>query len=211
MSRKTLSEKIPAIREDLSAAALNDDEFQRSVRVAAIICSVLETLGYKPALIGEMAVEFYTGGQVFSEAITIASSFTQEIDEAMKALGFIFQEKCYIERSLGIHVKFSGTDLEEGNQLEKADIDGYPLFIVSKEDLVIELLEAFKYGQDIPRLGNAYALIELYHRELAQQRMISRARRKDVQNILNEILEWVREKKVPTESDVEKLYWDSQN
>lgn len=127
-------------------------EFTEALRLLALACADLESLGHRPpVLVGGAAVEFYTGGAVTSGDFDFVGADTRAFGKALIAHGFRREDRRgwvlmgWYHPELGIGVQVVSGVLLDG----KADpdrirlvevVDGKGIAVEAIEDLIADRL-----------------------------------------------------------------------
>ena len=132
---------------------------------------MLQEKGTKlPTVVGGAALEIYALGQYMSHDIDIKSDFETTMF-LLRSMGFRNEGRSLMySEEFDILVDWQGASLEEGVEAENRVMrvavsdDHQPVQLLSLEDLIIDRLEACKYGKDKDSLGWAKALYTLGQR-----------------------------------------------
>lgn len=180
--------------------ALNgiEDPTKRAIAFLSEFGSMLQERGAKlPIVVGGAALEIYTSGQYSSHDIDIKSHLSITMD-ILGQMGFENEGRSLMySEEFDILLDWQGSSLEEGPEAEerilkiRAVKDKAPLNLISIEDLIIDRLEAYTYGNDREALGWAHALFLVgkegnfpMHREIIEKLAV----RADVGSALEKML-----------------------
>ena len=173
------------------------DQTQRVIAFLDVLSRFLHDEGYGiPIVVGGAAVEIYTHGTYMSQDIDIKS----DMDATLRILGdmgFIRQGRSLMySEEFDLLVDWQGASLEEGMEARERTLlvtssDGIPMFrLISIVDIVIDRLEAYKFGRDADSLNWAKVLLTLAERnglQLDELLLRERAESTDVTDVLEEI------------------------
>ena|SRR3989338_8092948 len=178
------SEKL---KKDLTSAAKEKNLAKRGVRVASVIAGALRSVNQDPVLVGGAAVEFYTEGGYATRDIDMLAPGGPPLWKIMEELDFKRRGRDFINEIEKIYIEFPGEFLEKEKRSEMLDINGVSLRIISREDLVVERLCAYKFWKSA--IDGVAALLLLEVGPLDNERLQKRAREEDVLDALN----WIRQ------------------
>lgn len=169
----------------------------RAIVFLVLLGDVLRERGARlPIIVGGAALEIYTMGQYMSHDIDLKSDF--EVTMAvLKEMGFRNDGRSLMySQEFDLLVDWQGSALEEGREaegrvLKVRAIDGQsPVALIALEDLIIDRLEAYKYGRDRDALRWAQTLFALgRNNELALDAALLRrlAQAADVEDALERL------------------------
>lgn len=181
--------------EDLEALRSIEDPVKRKAFFMALFSrEVVRRGGKQPIIVGGQAVEIYTQGSYTTGDIDIKSP--RELTEAiLTEWGFVKAGRPWLNKELDLYIDWLGSSLDEGEEAERrASIievtDQLDIRVISIEDLIIDRLGAFKWWGDTDSLMWAKVLINIKKSigSLDEAFLIERARKKDLEDILEDIL-----------------------
>ncbi len=149
-----------------------------------------------PIVVGGAAVEIYTHGIYMSHDIDIKSDMKATL-RILADMGFVNQGRSLMySEEFDLLVDWQGAALEEGREAEERTLlvtsaDGTPMLrLLNIADLVIDRLEAYKFGNDKDSRNWAKVLLSIAERNdlpLDEDLLRERAKLTDVMNVLEEI------------------------
>ncbi len=178
------------LKNELANTAKISNAALRSVTVAAILSEALQEIQQDPILVGGSAVEYYTQGGYSTEDIDMIAEGGPELVQVMMELGFEKKGKDFHHPQLKIYVEFPGRNLQPTEKVDILQIGKRTLKIISREDLIVDRLCAFKYWQSAIDGTNALLLLE--ESGLRQNHLENRAKEEQVKDAL-ELVEALRE------------------
>lgn len=170
---------------------------ERQARFIALLSlEVLKRSGVRPIVVGGMALELYTSGQYQTGDIDIKSPAS--VKEILAELGFKKAGRTYYNKDLDIFVDWLGSGLSEGPEAEaKTYLIGldenkkHVVRVVSREDLIIDRLNAAKWWEDVDSCMWARLLVKMSAMSgepLDIEYLKQRAKKDDVADFLDKIL-----------------------
>ncbi len=148
---------------------------ERTIRFLTEFGTILEERGGKsPLVVGGAAVEIYTAGHYMSHDIDIKSDYALTL-AVLEEMGFCNEGRSLMfSEDFNILVDWQGAALEEGRDAEERALrvivqEGKPAMrLIALEDLIVDRLEACKFGGDKDSLLWARALYTLALRQNLQ-------------------------------------------
>jgi serine/threonine-protein kinase HipA len=176
---------------------------ERVIAFLGVLGEILHAEGLKvPLVVGGAAVEIYTHGVYMSQDIDIKSDMSATM-RILKDMGFVGQGRSLMySEEFDLLVDWQGACLEEGQAAEERALtlessDGQPaLRLISIPDLVIDRLEAYKFGKDTDSLNWARVLLvcaEKNNLPVDEDVLFDRAVTNNVKDVLELIWETVSE------------------
>lgn len=140
----------------------------RAIVFLVLLGDILQERGARlPIVVGGAALEIYTMGQYMSHDIDLKSDFEVTMS-VLREMGFRNDGRSLMySEEFDILVDWQGSALEEGREAEgrvlKVNaIEGQsPVALIGMEDLIVDRLEAYKYGRDRDALRWAQTLYAL--------------------------------------------------
>lgn len=149
-----------------------------------------------PIVVGAAAVELYTHGAYMSHDIDIKSDMVATL-RILTNMGFTNQGRSLMySEEFDLLVDWQGAGLEEGKEAQERTLvvtspDGSPLLcLINIADLIIDRLEAYKFGKDTDSLSWARVLLAVAEQNglpFNEDVLRERAESTDVMDILEEI------------------------
>jgi len=173
------------------------DPTERTIAFLGVLGRFLLDEGRElPIVVGDSAVKLYTHGTYTSRDIDLKSDL-EAMRRILTDMGFVNQGRNLMySEEFDLLVDWQGAALEEGTDAGKRSLvvtsaDGTPMLrLINIADLVIDRLEAYKFGKDIDALGWARVLLSLTehnHLLLDEELLRERADATDVADLLEEI------------------------
>ena len=183
-----------ALKERLADISSPTD---RMIALLSVLGRFLNDEGYSlPIVVGGAAVEIYTHGTYMSHDIDIKSDMAATL-RILGGMGFVNQGRSLMySDEFDLLVDWQGASLEEGMEAVERTLvvtssDGAPILrLINIVDLVIDRLEAYKFGKDRDSQSWAKVLLGLAERgELPLDEVLLRERAEltDVADVLEEI------------------------
>ena len=173
------------------------NQTERMIAFLGVLGRFLCADGYGiPIVVGGSAVEIYTRGLYTSQDIDLKADMAATL-RILDAMGFVNQGRNLMySEEFDLLVDWQGADLEEGPDARERSLvvtsaDGTPMLrLINIADLVIDRLEAYKFGKDLDSLAWARVLLTLAeqnHLPLNEELLRERAASTDVTDVLEEI------------------------
>jgi hypothetical protein len=173
------------------------NQTDRVIAFLEVLGHILQSEGYKvPLVVGGAAVEIYTHGLYMSQDIDIKSDLAATV-RILTNMGFVNQGRTLMySDEFDLLVDWQGAGLEEGPEAQKRALvvtssDGKPILrLINIVDIVIDRLEAYKFGKDIDSLNWAKVLLAYAEQNAVfvdEDVLCNRAEVTDVSDILGDI------------------------
>jgi hypothetical protein len=173
------------------------DQTERAIAFMGVLGRFLQEEGHAvPIVVGGAAVEFYTHGTYMSQDIDIKSDMAATL-RILTDMGFAGQGRSLMySKEFDLLVDWQGAGLEEGKDARERTLtltspDGLPLLrLINIADLVVDRLEAYKFGRDTDSLNWARVLLATAERNglpFDADVLRKRAQAADVTDALEEI------------------------
>ncbi|MFQ6119539.1 MAG: DUF6036 family nucleotidyltransferase [Methanosarcinales archaeon] len=152
------------------------DLLRRRLLFIGWLTHLLEKHNIKPILVGGNALEFYTLGRYSTYDIDLVSSGRNIIDKELRKKGFKKTGRHWYNENIDISVEIPDTILAGSlDKVETIEIDGLKVYVISKEDLIIDRLNAYVYWKSIEDGRWAKTIMILYYDELDWNYLNTRA------------------------------------
>ena len=135
-----------------------DDGPARTAALVAWLQSLFDDRETTPVVVGGAAVELYTGGAYTTGDIDLVGTVSPGAAQALRKAGFERQGRHWILEAGQIFVEFPGEALDPEEKASWLDFEGYPLRVISVEDLLVDRLGAWEYWQSAVDGVNALLL-----------------------------------------------------
>lgn len=189
-----MSEYYNRMKEALAHA---NSPTNRVITFLVVLGGILREHGVNlPIVVGGAALEIYTLGQYMSHDIDLKSNFEVTM-RVLREMGFKNDGRSLMySKEFDILVDWQGGTLEEGKEAEDRvlkvnAINGQePVVLISIEDLIVDRLEAYKYGRDKDALRWAKTLYTLGMNnsiKINSSMLKKLAEKADVADVLEEI------------------------
>ena len=183
--------KINELKSALQDAAFITARDERALAVTAVLERAFSNLKYHPILVGGGAVEVYTQGQYASGDLDYILPTTLEIQKIMKTLGFIQGGRLFIHEPFELVIEFPASQLSAEEKFKEIIYQNIPIRIISAEDLVIDRLNAFKWGKSTFDAQNVLFILD--KKECDLKLIVKKAKKHAVYDALKALLN-LREK-----------------
>jgi hypothetical protein len=141
---------MAAARAALVKAAALQDPLQQKLAVIAAITKTLEPFGIRPIVIGGLAVAFYTLGGYATEDVDLAVVGREQFAETMAHLGFAREGRYWTHALFAFPIEAPAGALPgEDAPLTQLMVDGWPVYILGIEDLIVDRLNAYVHWHSV--------------------------------------------------------------
>jgi len=132
-------------KELLKRAKEIADPLKRQLFIIGILTKSLKKYNLQPVIVGGFALEFYTTGGYNTGDIDLVFSDTQLLDEILSSWGFEKEGRHWISEDLDIFIEAPGSMLtpEEKKHLTEVTVNGFSIYLIGIEDLIIDRLNAY--------------------------------------------------------------------
>jgi hypothetical protein len=136
------SNEVPTIAEAraaLASLAGVPDETERLLETAAIIEEQMSALGISVAVVGGLAVSYWTGAQYVTTDIDVLMPSSPEAEEVLEKLGFRREGRVWVlDEPLEIVFEAPGSFPDKGDEIEEVETpQGRKLRLLKVEDMVL--------------------------------------------------------------------------
>ena len=134
----------------------------------ALVADRLGETGRTPILVGGAALEFYTAGGYSTGDVDLALDHGPEVDRAFADLGFTKSGRFWIREDLDLFFEAPAPAGLPGETAPRTvvEIEGLPVVIVGREDLLLDRLRASVHWQSSEDLRWARRLAALHFENL---------------------------------------------
>ncbi len=116
---------------------------KRRLKVLGIITKALEPYRLRPVLVGGCAVEYYTLGGYATFDMDIVVENHARLDDVLQSLRFKKEGRHWFREDLDIAIECPSSNLSgETAAVTKVEIDGFIVYVLGLEDLIIDRLNA---------------------------------------------------------------------
>lgn len=167
-----------------------ETRLEKKLLVLAELTSRLEPEGIQPILVGGTAVEFYTVGDYLSYDDLVTGQ-RGRVGQELESLGFQKEGRFWFHPGWDISIEIPG-DLLAGDKERVIEIeiaDGGKVYCISREDLLIDRLNAAVHWRSAEDKRWAATLVRIYRNELDWDYLQSRATENDVSDLLASIVQ----------------------
>ncbi len=164
--------------------------FQRTIYIISIITPKLEEKGYKVAIIGGSAVEFYTRDWYSTGDIDLAISKDRrkDLDKILKQLGFSSMGRMWVREDLNLYIEAPG-DIQDLSfeRLTKVETDIGTAYVLGLEDILLDRLAAAKHWQSESDWEQALQIASIFFNEIDWDYLKQKSEQNDTLDKFNEL------------------------
>lgn len=141
-----------------------------------------------PVVVGGNALEFYTLGGYATGDIDIIFPDSNVLDSALLPMGFTREGRHWYHAGLDIAIESPPGPLAgDPNRVSKVEVEGFAVYIIAVEDLVIDRLNAFVHWSSGDDGFWAKELLLLFQTEIDWSYLLREAKRNNVEKQLLEM------------------------
>ena len=178
--------KADLLKKELGVAAKIEDRGKRALAITAVLQKAFLSYQLYPVLVGGAAVEIYTRGLYASGDIDYVLPTSVELKRVMKQFGFKKEGRLFIHPQFQLIIEFPSSSLEKGENYKEMNYQGVLIRIISLEDLIIDRLNAFKWGRVSIEGQNIFLMLDQNSKGLKSLQL--KAKKNDVWDALNDII-----------------------
>ncbi len=187
------------MREYIERLKKIENPFKRRLLLVGILTKELEKRGVIPILVGGNALELYTLGGYSTSDIDLICLDRELVGEVLEKLGFRKFERFWLNEELGIVVEIPDITLAGSmDKIEIFEVDDFKVYVIGKEDLIVDRLNACVFWKSKDDCRWAKELILLYYDKIDWRYLEDRCRKEgvidelikikmEVEEILNEV------------------------
>lgn len=178
--------KNDLLKQELEEASKIEERGERALAITAALQKAFSPHQLNPILVGGAAVEIYTQGLYASGDIDYVLPTSDEVKSVMQELGFKREGRLFIHPQFQLIIEFPSSSLEEGETYQKMEYRGIPVRVISLEDLIIDRLNAFKWGRVSIEGQNILLMLDRYPSVI--QKLQIKAKKHDVLDVLKKLV-----------------------
>ncbi len=153
-----------------------EDRLERRLRFVAWLTAALEDRGVMAIVVGGHALEFYTLGEYATGDIDMVCVDLTTVREVLEEAGFQREGRHWYREDLDIVVEFPDTTLAGSrDRVERVTVGDHVVYLIGKEDLLIDRLNACVHWQSEEDCRWAKRLLALYGDEMDWEYLRRRA------------------------------------
>lgn len=149
----------------------------RTAALVAWIQGLFDTEQGVPVLVGDAAVELYSGGAYTTGDIELVGSVTPRVERELRETGFERHGRHWVHEAAQVFVEFPGGALDVDERAEWRELQGQRIQIVSAEDLLVDRLGAWQYWRSSVDGVNALLLLRVLHDTIDLARLEARVKK----------------------------------
>lgn len=159
-----------------------------------------------PILVGDGAVELYTGGAYVTGDLDFVGELTEAVAQALREAGFRRIGRHWKHDEGELFIELPARSLEAGHRSAELDAFGQIVRVISPEDVLVDRLAGWKFWRSGEHGVNAYLLYRALDAELDRPRLEERAEAEDVRDALMELVRFANEveNREPTQEELEQ-------
>jgi|Deesub1362A_J573_1020465.scaffolds.fasta_scaffold00449_2 hypothetical protein len=144
-----------------------ESPLKRRMLLLGVLTQELENKGVKPVLVGGNALELYSLGGYATADIDIVCKDSDLIGEVLERLDFKKEGRFWINEELEMAVEVPSKILAGSmDRVEIFEIEDFKVYIIGKEDLIVDRLNACVFWRSDEDCRWAKELILLYYDKL---------------------------------------------
>jgi hypothetical protein len=175
-------------QDELTRALALENETERKLAVVSVIDRQVQRLGFRPVVIGGLAVEFWTRGAYSTSDIDLYLPHVPGLDELLAELGFRREGRHWILPGSELFVEAPADVPREHEKVHEITLrNGSKVLLLSSEDVLIDRLHQFVAGGHRDVASQAISL--LGNEDLDAQRLTDRADEEGLSSALRALYE----------------------
>lgn len=178
--------KSDLLKQELEEVSKIEERGERALAITAVLQKAFLPYQLYPILVGGAAVEIYTRGLYASGDIDYVLPTSDEVKFVMQKFGFKREGRLFIHPQFQLIIEFPSSSLEEGETYQKMEYRDVPVRIISLEDLMIDRLDAFKWGRVSIEGQNILLMLDRYPSVV--QKLQAKAEKHDVLDVLKKLI-----------------------
>ena len=159
-----------------------------------------------PTLVGEGAVELYTGGAYRSEDLDFVGIVTEDVAEKLQQAGFERHCRHWIHRRYRLLLAVPDRNLDSGDTVATIRLGSTSVVVLGLEELIVDRLAAWQFWRSEIDGYNAWRLWSRGEPRMELARLRSLAARNETTAALDSLVEFSRTHRLgkPTHSQIEE-------
>lgn len=120
-------------------------QFERMLKVTAVLTSLLEEKNQRPVIVGGLAVEIYTRSDYTTSDIDLIISDREAANSILLELGFVREGRHWYHELLSVSIEIPNDILEDADDdkiIELSLSNGLRVFVIGIEDIILDRLRA---------------------------------------------------------------------
>lgn len=178
--------KNDLLKRELEEASKIEERGERALAITAALQKAFSSHQLYPILVGGAAVEIYTQGLYASGDIDYVLPTSDEVKFVMQKLGFKREGRLFIHPQFQLIIEFPSSSLGEGETYREIEYRGIPVRVISLEDLMIDRLNAFKWGRVSIEGQNILLMLDRYPSVV--QKLQAKAKKHDVLDVFKKLI-----------------------
>ena len=164
------------------------DPLKRRLAFIGLLTKALREHQVVPIIVGGNALEFYTFGGYSTQDIDIVCSNPEKVDLILSQQGFRKEGRHWLHEDLLLAIEIPATQLSGSmERLERVELENLEVMLISKEDLLIDRLNACVHWKSPEDCRWALELLFLYETAVDWEYLTTQAAENNVQNKLEEL------------------------
>lgn len=183
----SLIEKAKEQLQELQSAT----QFEKMLKVTAILTSLLEEKNLHPIIVGGLAVEIYTRSDYTTADIDLIISDREAVNDILLELGFVKEGRHWYHEGLLVSIEIPSDILEDADDEKVIELyleDGYKVFVIGIEDIILDRLRACVHWKSSSDCEWGKRLLLLHFDRLDINYMVKRAK---VDKTITVLEEWL--------------------
>jgi len=171
-----------------------ENPLKRRLVLVGMLTEELKKKGVKPILVGGNALELYSLGGYATADVDIVCIDSKAVGDFLNKLGFRKEGRFWINEELDIAIEVPDTTLAgDMERVEVFEVEGYEIYVIGKEDLIVDRLNACVFWESKEDCRWVKELILLYYDKIDWEYLRKRCRQEGIAEKLDEIRREVEE------------------
>lgn len=167
-------------------------QFERMLKVTAILTSLLQEKNLRPVIVGGLAVEIYTRSDYTTTDIDLIISNREAANTILLELGFVREGRHWYHEQLSVSIEIPNDKLEDADDdkvIELSLNDGLKVYVIGIEDIILDRLRACIHWKSSSDCEWGKRMFLIHYERLDIPYMVKQAKIDLTVDILNEWLE----------------------
>lgn len=169
-------------------------QFERMLKVTAILTSLLQEKKLRPVIVGGLAVEIYTRSDYTTADIDLIISNREAANSILLELGFVKEGRHWYHEELSVSIEIPNdilVDADDDKVIELSLNGGLKVFVIGIEDIILDRLRACIHWRSSSDCEWGKRMFLIHFERLDIPYMIKQAKIDLTIDILNE---WLKNK-----------------
>lgn len=172
-----------------------NDPLKKGLLFLGILTDLIGQKFPKPIVVGGFALEFYSTGGYATGDIDLVFPDSVIIGEKLEFLGFQRIGRHWISQEYDLFIEIPGSSLknDEEKRVSTIEIEGFKVYIIGVEDLILDRLNAFVHWKSTDDGYWAKELLFIYSEKIDMEYLKKRSIEEKTKDALHSLLKEIEE------------------